>query len=91
MHLHSFNAALHGLLTEQPDVYIPLFESAAKEVAIMVTAVSKEEAARIAQKVNIQIQLKNFPRVTQIRNLAADHVGKVSNKADKSKCEAVEG
>lgn len=74
-HLLAANAPLHSLLTDHPDEYIPIFESAAREVALQVTAASKEEMEN--KKSNIQIQLKNYPRITQIRNLAADHVGKL--------------
>lgn len=74
--LLSFSPALHGLITEKPDEYIPILESAAREVALQVTAASKEDMEDKGNE--IQIQLKNYPRITQIRNLAADHVGKVS-------------
>jgi DNA replication licensing factor MCM5 len=77
--LQSFSDTLHTLVTERPDEYLPILESAAREVAIQMSAKGHEDEQMVinSDKVTIQAQLKNFQRITQIRNLAADHVGKL--------------
>ncbi len=77
--LQNFSDVLHTLVTERPDEYIPILESAAREVAIQLSAKGhdEEQLGVNSDKIAIQAQLKNFQRITQIRNLAADHVGKL--------------
>lgn len=71
--LLSFSEELHGLLVDRPGEYLSIFESAAQDVAAQVTA----KDATVTKAHEIQIQLVNYPRLTQIRNLQSDHVGKV--------------
>jgi len=75
-HLQSFSDLLHQLVTNHPDEYLPIFESAAREVAVQISATGHAGEV-LDEKIRIQVQFKNFPRITQIRQLAADHVGKL--------------
>jgi len=75
-HLQGFSELLHQLVTNHPDEYVPIFERAAREVAVQMTATGHAGEV-VDEKVTIQVQFKNFPRITQIRLLAADHVGKL--------------
>lgn len=77
--LLSFSEELHGLLIERPGEYLSIFESAALEVAQQVTSTTNKNDVTGGGRGGreIQIQLINYPRLTQIRNLQSDHVGKV--------------
>jgi len=69
--LHSFSEELHTRLIDRPSEYLPIFESAAKEVAQQVVG---EDPNQVSGH-EIQVQLRNYPRITPVRQLAADHVG----------------
>src|SRR4051794_38145971 len=75
--LSSFSKELCELLVERPGEYLSIFESAACSVAAQVTAQEDTTGQGIQKVKEVQVQLINYPRLTQIRNLASDHVGKV--------------
>lgn len=72
--VRAFNEKLLHLLIQRPAEYLSVFEAAAKEVAVAITSSDIKSEEELKKFADVQILLKNFPRITQIRALASDHV-----------------
>ncbi len=69
--IQTFDPSLFELLRQNPTEYLPRFEAAAGEVVARSLRLSPAEANKMHK---IQIQLFNYPVITELRNLDAQHV-----------------